>query len=102
MSELIAFQGRTQRINIAERIGVEWRKVGTVLLDDKYYNIIPAIGEKHVNNAEAINMEILGCWVQGKGMPDRTWRELLSVLKMYCVSLAESVEEALTEAEQGK
>ena len=78
--------------------------VGTALLDDKDGTIIPAIALQYLNNADLINNEILGRWVRGEGMPDRTWRELLSVLKVHCVSLAESVEEALTaeEAEQGK
>ena len=78
--------------------------VGTALLDDKDGTIIPAIAEQYGNNAQRINMDILGRWVRGEGMPDRTWRELLSVLKVHCVSLAERVEEALTaeETEQGK
>ena len=104
LPELSNLQGRTGHINIVKGIGVNWMMVGTALLDDKDGTIIPAIAEQYGNNAQRINMDILGRWVRGEGMPDRTWRELLSVLKVHCVSLAERVEEALTaeEAEQGK
>ena len=101
LPQLTAFQGRTQHINIAEGIGVKWMMVGTTLLDDKDGSIIPAIAQQYGNNAELINMEILRRWLQGKGIPDRTWRGLLGVLKVHCVALAESVEEVLT-AEQAE
>ena len=100
MLELTLLQGR---INIVEGIGVKWMMVGTALLEDRDGTIIPAIAQQYVNNSERINMEILRCWIQGKGIPDRTWRGLLGVLRMHCTALAVSVEEALTkEAEQGK
>ena len=78
--------------------------VGTALLDDRDGTIIPAIAIEYGNNSERINMEILRRWIQGKGIPDCTWRGLLGVLRMHCTSLAVSVEEALTaeEADQGK
>ena len=104
MSQLTALQGKTRHIDIVEGIGVKWAKVGTTLLDDRDGTIIPAIAHQHGNNVELINMDILGRWLQGKGIPDRTWHGLLGVLRVHCVSLAERVEEALTaeEAEQGK
>ena len=104
MPELTALQGRTQHINIVEGIGVEWMMVGTTLLDDKDGAIVPAIAQQYANNTKFIILEILRRWLQGKGIPDRTWRGLLCVLRMYCRNLAESVEEALTaeKVEQGK
>ena len=104
MSQLISLQGRTQHVNIVEGIGVKWMMVGTTLLDDKDYTIVPAIAEQYGNNAQRINMEILGRWVRGEGIPDRSWRGLLGVLRVHCGALADRVEEALTaeEAEQGK
>ena len=104
MPELTALQGRTHHINIAKEISVQWEMVGTTLLDDRRGNDIPAIAEQYGNNAERINMEILRRWLQGKGIPDRTWRGLLGVLKIHCGELAERVEEVLTaeEAQQGK
>ena len=104
MPELTALQSKIQHINIVEGIGVKWMMVGTTLLDDKDGTIIPAIAQQYGNNAELINMEILRCWIQGKGIPDRTWRGLLGALKLHCLVLAESVEKVLMteEAEQGK
>ena len=99
LPELTALQGRTQRINIAKEISIQWEMVGTTLLDDKSGTIIPAIAEQYGNNAERINMKILRRWLQGKGISDRTWQGLLGVLRVHCVALAESVEEVLTEKE---
>ena len=100
MPEMTALQGRTQDINIVEGIGAEWDKVGTALLDDKDGTIIPAIALEHGNNAERINTEILRRWIQGNGIPDRTWKGLLCVLRRVRRNmLANSVEEALTEEE---
>ena len=104
MPQMTIFQSKSRNIDIVEGIGIKWEKVGTALLDDKDGTIIPAIAEQYSYNVERINMEILRRWVQGKGIPDRTWRGLLGVLKVHCVSLAESVEETLRaeEAERGK
>lgn len=94
--ELIEFPGKKECINIAEEIGVDWRMVGSSLLDDKYGKIMPAIAEKYRNNASDINMDVLSQWIQGKGIADCTWHALLRVLKRHCRALAERVEEALT------
>ena len=105
MPEMTALQGRTRDINIVEGIGAEWDKVGTALLDDKDGTIIPAIARDCGYKSECINMEILRRWIQGKGIPDRTWKGILCVLRnVRCISLADSVDEVLTEeeAEQGK
>ena len=107
MPELLALEGRVhgQHIDIVKGIGMACTRVGMLLLDDKDGTIVPAIAHQHGNNAELINMDILGRWIRGEGLRDCTWRVLLGVLrKAHCVELAESVEEALTdeEAEQGK
>ena len=73
--------------------------VGTNLLDDKDGTIMPALARQYGNDAELINFEILRRWLQGKGIPDRTWGGLLGVLRVHCVALAENVEEALTAEE---
>ena len=101
MPELTALQGRTETINIVRRIGVQWTMVGTTLLDDKDGTIIPAIADQHGNNADRINMDILGRWIRGEGILDHSWRGLLGVLRVHCgEALAQSVEEVLIE--QGK
>ena len=105
MLEMTALQGRTRDINIVEGIGAEWDMVGTALLDDKDGTIIPAIARDCGYKSECINTEILRRWIKGKGIPDRTWKGLLCVLRnVRCISLADSVKDILTEeeAEQGK
>ena len=106
MPELLALQGKDKTIDIVKEIGVQWRVVGIHLLNDESGATIEAIDEQFRGNVQAINLEILGRWLQRKGVRRAcTWRELLEVLrKAHCVELAESVEEALIaeEAEQGK
>ena len=106
MPELMSFQGKTECINIPQEIGLQWRVVGTILLDDKTGNIIPAIARENRDNAFDINYEILARWLQGQGIADTSWRGLLGVLKVHCPALAESIEEALmeeaTDSEPGK
>ena len=98
MPEMTALKGRTRDINIVEGIGAKWDNVGTALLDDTYGTIIPAIALEHSNNAERINREILRRWIQGEGIPDRTWKDLLCVLRsVHRNTLADMVEETLTE-----
>ena len=104
MPHLIVFQGKDKIINIAEAIGDQWRVVGISLLNDESGDIVKTVAREFRDNALDINLETLGRWLQGKGIRDRSWRGLLSVLRVHCRALAESVEEALTaeEAEQGK
>ena len=102
MPQLLSFKGKAKRINMAREIGIEWRVVGTVLLDDENGATMPAIAQQFGNNVQDINMEVLSRWLQGKGI-DRTWRALLDALREPCRALAESVEEALTvEATDGE
>ena len=104
MLQLMELQGKSRQINIVKGIGVNWMMVGTKLLADEDYTTVPAIAEQYGDNAERINMEILGRWVRGEGIPDCSWRGLLGVLRVHCGALANRVEEALMaeEAEQGK
>ena len=101
MPQLIGLQGKNKSINVAEAIGDQWRMVGIALLNDDSGAIVKSIDEEFRGKARNINLEILQRWIRGEGIPDRSWHGLLRVLRVHCVSLAESVEEALT-AEQGK
>ena len=104
MPQLIGLRGRDKTINIAEAIGVQWRVVGIALLNDESGGIVRALSKEFRGNAQDINLEILGRWLQGSGIPDCSWQGLLGVLRVHCRTLADRVEEALTaeEAEQGK
>ena len=96
LPELIALQGEHTCINIAEQIGIKWKLVGVSLLQDRSGSIISSIDKQCRGDILDSNMEVLQRWVNGKGIVDRTWRGLLGVLKIHCISLAQSVEEALT------
>ena len=99
MPELIGLQGKAERINIAQDIGIHWYMVGTALLDDKKGTVMPALAQQYANDAERINTEVLCRWINGRGIADVTWRGLLAVLKAHCAALAESVEKILTATE---
>ena len=77
-------------INIAKAIGINYKLVGTALLQDKYGTIIPSI-ERECSITQDRNMEILRRWVQGEGMAC-TWWTLVRVLKCNeCIALAEDI-----------
>ena len=96
MPELIILQGKYGSINIVETIGDRWQMVGIALLNDENGTIVQAIADECRGHAERINLKILQRWTSGEGISDRTWRRLLSVLRVQRPRLAESVEEALT------
>ena len=104
MPQLIGLQGKDKIINIVEAISDQWHVVGIALLNDESGGIVEAVADQFRGNAQDINLETLQRWRRGEGIPDRTWRGLLGVLRVHCGTLAESVEEALTaeDAEQGK
>ena len=104
MPQLIGLQGKDKIINIAEAIGDQWQMVGIALLNDESGSIVEGIADECRGKVRRINLEILQRWIRGEGVPDRSWRGLLGVLRVHCVSLAERVEQALTaeEVEQGK
>ena len=100
MPQLLMLQGgNDESINIVKAIGNQWRVVGIVLLNDESGAIVDSIADEFRGNAQNINIEILKCWMRGDGIPDQTWEGLLTVLRVHCRTLAESVEEALTAEE---
>ena len=96
LPELIALQGKHTSINVAEQIGTKWKLVGITLLQDRSGCIVSAIDKQCRGDILDINMEVLQRWVSGQGIQDRSWHGLLGVLRVHCVALAQSVEEALT------
>ena len=95
MPQLLSFQGKTECFDVAQEIGIQWRVIGTILLDDKNGTIMPAIAQQFANNVQDINMEVLSRWIQRKGI-ECTWRVLLDALRGPCRALAKNVREALT------
>ena len=50
-------------------------------MNDQKGTRITAIAQKHTNNAEQINIEVLQEWLQGKGKKPVTWNTLIEILK---------------------
>ena len=92
---MINFPGKTRNINVAEEIGDKYFAVGVTLLKDTSGAIVRGIESQHGKNAERANMDILGRWIQGHGIADRTWQGLLGVLRVHCLKLAQDIEESL-------
>ena len=54
---------------------------GILLLKDETGSNVAAITNKHLGNAELINIEILQEWVSGRGKKPVSWRTLIEVLR---------------------
>ena len=79
MPELLSFSER--RVNIAEQIGANYLKFGILLLEDSNGAFMTALENKHLKNAEWINVAILHKWLQGEGVKPVTWSTLVTVLQ---------------------
>ena len=79
--ECVRFRGRERRINIPQEIGVKYHEFGLFLLDDETGARIHSLANKHMNDAEQINMEVLQQWITGRGKHPVTWKTLIQVLR---------------------
>ena len=95
LPELTQFPGRHCIFNIPELIGTHYKMVGTTLLDDDAGEKVASIELEKKHVASEINLQILSNWLQGKGISDRTWGGLIKVLKSFCRTLAEDIEEVV-------
>ena len=77
--ELLSFSDK--KVNIAERIGVNYFNFGIFLLEDSDGVIVKALEKEHLKNAKEINMAILQRWLEGKGVKPVTWSTLVSALQ---------------------
>ena len=77
MMEIISFQGT---INIPQEIGPNWYHFGIFLLNDCSGAKVRNIAEKHRDNPEQINQEIIEKWIQGQSKLPVTWETLVGVL----------------------
>lgn len=67
--------------NVPAKIGVNFYKLGLLLLEDDYGNKTDAIVEAHSNNPEMIAIKIFQKWINGDGKTPATWATLIQVLK---------------------
>ena len=80
-------------INITERIGTAYRKLGVNLLNDKHGSLIDTIEAKHKYDPVRITEDILNKWLEKK---PRSWSELVAALrKIELCTLAYDLEENL-------
>ena len=70
-----------QKINIAERIGINYIKFGSLILpQDTTGDMVRNIEHTCHSNPERINTEILREWLTGKGKQPVTWNTLIVIL----------------------
>jgi hypothetical protein len=69
------------KVNLPEKIGVNYRALGVLLLMDDDGDCITAIAKELRGNAADINLEILRLWLKGKGRRPVTWATLVAVLQ---------------------
>lgn len=80
MKELIKFAGVKKNLNIPEEIGTNYLHFGIFLLEDETGTTIRNIEWQYRYNSEAINIEILRRWLEGKGRKPVQWNTLIEVL----------------------
>ena len=96
LPELINFKTSTGSVNIVERIGVQYKQLCPLLLQDRDGTITQIIERDCFFKITEINQEILQRWIQGKGMQPVQWSTLIDVLKKIGLSvLAKEIEDNL-------
>ena len=96
LPQLICLKTKSGSINILERIGTHYWKLGVLLLDDTTGEVTQAIIEHQHEDATKINFQIFQKWIQGKGKLPVEWSTLIEVLKDVGLSkLATEMEQTL-------
>ena len=68
------------KVNLAEKIGVNYHDFGVLLLEDNAGDLISSIVTEQRGNAYGINREVFILWLRGKGKQPVTWNTLVTVL----------------------
>lgn len=94
---LLAFPGKTEKINIPERIGAKYKTFGTLLLQDDFGEKVDAIAEEKKSDVTSINLAILEKWLRGEGQLPKTWSRLCKVLRdSRLTALAKDIETVMS------
>ena len=97
------FPVKDGHIDIAQEIGTDYEKFGTLLLEDKTGNKVNNIKASERDNSLLITVEILRQWLQGKGKEPVTWRTLVTCLRATGLNvLAENIDHSLSEHNENK
>ena len=83
-------------IDLAEEIGADYEKFGTLLLEDNNGNKVKNIEVSERGDPVKITVEILKKWLQGKGRKPVTWQTFVKCLQDTNLNtLAEKMERLL-------
>ena len=96
LPQLINFETRFGSVNITESIGLLYKQLGPLLLQDNDGTITESIERECFYKVKEINQMILQRWIQGKGRQPVQWSTLIDVLKKIELSpLAKRIEDNL-------
>ena len=68
-------------LRIIQRIGANYKKLGTFLLEDDTGAIIEGLRDAHPHRPEHVTDAILARWLDGGGRQPVTWATFIAVLK---------------------
>ena len=86
----------SNKVNLAEKIGVKCHDFGVLLLDDSSGDVISSIEREHRGNAYGINLEVFKMWRRGTGKKPVTWDTLVAVLNDIGLNkLANDIDQAI-------
>ena len=92
------FPVKDGHIDIAQEIGTDYEKFGTLLLEDKTGKKVKNIKVSERDDPLLITVEILCQWLHGKGKEPVTWRTLVTCLRATDLNvLAENIDHSLSE-----
>ena len=93
---LLSFKTAVGDLKLASEIGEAYLQFGRSLLADKDGTVTTSIAERLDHNAAAINQEILGLWLQGKGRQPVQWSTVIDTLReINLLDLASQMEQNL-------
>ena len=85
-------------MDLAEEIGADYKKFGTLLLEDKKGKKVKNIEVTEHGDPVDITVEILTQWLQGKGRKPVAWQTLVKCLRDTDLNaLADNMESLLSE-----
>ena len=84
-------------LDVAEKIGTDYKHFGTLLLNDSDGSKVNNIDMSKRGNPVLITVEILEQWLQGRGRMPVTWQTLIECLRdMNMIVLANKIETTLS------
>jgi hypothetical protein len=81
LQEFISFPMASGKVNLAERIGTNYKNFGISLLDDDVGDRTETIEKEHREKAMDINREVFRQWLKGTGLQPVSWATLVRVLQ---------------------